>query len=143
MSPHWKLALTYAVAVSTFSALISLVVLLIYGGGHSVALLYGAFVGILSFVSTAFTVSLLTESSTSAGMIIGGGSFAARLGFATVALGIPAYLNLWPSVIMLAGFAAVYLAENVLLVPVLLGKGSASIGGAQISDERIERRTEV
>lgn len=143
MSPHWKLALTYAVAVSALSALISLVVLLVYGGGHSVALLYGAFIGILSFVSTAFTVSLLTESSTPAGMIIGGMSFVARLGFAAVALGVPAYLNLWPSVIMMAGFAAVYLAENVLLVPVLLGKKSASILGAQPTNERLERRTEV
>jgi hypothetical protein len=124
-------------------SLVGTLVLLVYGSEYSLALLYGVFIGILSFVSTAFTVSLLTESSTPAGMIIGGGSFAARLGFAAVALGIPAYLNLWPSVIMLAGFAAVYLAENVLLVPVLLGKGSASIGGAQVSDERIERRTKV
>lgn len=106
------------------------------------ALLYGALVGILSFVSTAFTVSLLTGSSTPIGMMIGSGSFLARLGFAAVALGIPAYLNLWPSVIMLTGFASVYLAENVLLVPVLLGK-NASILGAQSRNERIERRTEV
>ncbi len=143
MSPHWKLALTYAAAVSVMSALISLVVLLVYGGGYSVALLYGAFIGILSFVSTAFTVSLLTGRSTSAGMMVGGASFAARMGFAAVALGVPAYLDLWPAVVMLAGFAAVYLAENVLLVPVLLGKRPASIGGARTADERIERRTEV
>jgi hypothetical protein len=142
LSPHWRLALVYAVFVAVLSALISLIMLLVYGGGHSVALLYGAFVGILSFVSTAFTVSLLTGSSTPIGMMIGSGSFLARLGFAAVALGIPAYLNLWPSVIMLTGFASVYLAENVLLVPVLLGK-NASILGAQSRNERIERRTEV
>ncbi len=76
-------------------------------------------------------------------MMVGGASFAARMGFATVALGVPAYLDLWPVVIMLAGFASVYLAENVLLVPVLLGKSRASIGGAQPASERIERRTEV
>ncbi len=135
--------MVYAASVVVVFSLVGTLVLLVYGSEYSLALLYGVFIGILSFVSTAFTVSLLTESSTPAGMIIGGGSFAARLGFAAVALGIPAYLNLWPSVIMLAGFAAVYLAENVLLVPVLLGKGSASIGGAQVSDERIERRTKV
>jgi hypothetical protein len=133
----------YAVFATILSALVALVVLLVHGGGHSVALSYGAFVGILSFVSTAFTVSLLTASSTPVGMMIGGGSFVARLLFAAIALGVPAYLDLWPAVIMLAGFAAVYLAENVLLVPVLLGKRHASIGGAQPVGERIERRTKV
>lgn len=142
MSPHWRLALVYAGSVAALAALISFIVFMVFGGGHSIALLYGAFVGILSFVSTAFTVSLLTKSSTPIGMMVGGGSFVARLGFAAVALGVPAYLNLWPSVIMLAGFASVYLAENVLLVPVLLGR-NASVCGAQPVSERIERRTEV
>ena len=67
----------------------------------------------------------------------------AHLGLAAVALGVPAHLDLWPAVIMLAGFASVYVAENVLLVPVLLGKGHASIGGAQPVGERTERRTKV
>ena len=129
-----------AVAVSVSAAV---AVFFVYGGGYSVALLYGVFVGILSFVSTALTVSLLVGSSTPVGMMVGGASFAARLGFAAVALGGPAYLDLWPAVTMLAGFAAVYLAENVLLVPVLLGKSSASISGTQPASERIERRTEV
>ena len=143
MSPHWRLAVVYAASVVVVSLLVGFPVFLVYGGGYSVALLYGAFIGVLSFVSTAFTVSLLTGSSTSIGMVIGGLSFAARLGFAAVALGVPAYLNLWPEVIMLAGFATVYLAENVLLVPVLLGKKSADILGTQTKNERIERRTEV
>jgi hypothetical protein len=34
-----------------------------------------------------------------------------------VALGAPAYLELWPVVAMMAGVAGVYLAENVVLLP--------------------------
>ena len=142
MSAHWRLAVLYAVSVVALSSLIGFLVFLAYGGAYSVALLYGALVGLLSFVSTAFTVSLLTGRSTPVGMMIGGASFAARIGFAAVALGVPAYLNLWPEVIMLAGFAAVYLAENILLVPVLLGKNTR-IMGTQPTNERVERRTEV
>ena len=44
---------------------------------------------------------------------IGAGSFVVRLVFAAAVLGIPAYLGLWPVVPMLAGFAGVYVAENV------------------------------
>lgn len=129
MSPHWRLALVYAASVVALSLLVGITVFLVYGGEYALALLYGALVGLLSFVSTAFTVSLLTGRSTSVGMMIGGASFAARMGFATVALGVPAYFEWWPAVIMLAGFVSVYLAENVLLVPALLGKKSASILG--------------
>lgn len=122
MSPHWRLALVYAGSVMVLSTLVGLMVLPVYGGAYSVALLYGAFVGILSFVSTAVTVSLLTGRLASLGMMIGGASFMARMGFAAVALGVPAYLDLWPVVVMLGSFAAVYLVKNVLLVPVLLDK---------------------
>ena len=48
-----------------------------------------------------------------AGVMIGAGSFVARLVFAAAVLGIPAYLELWPVLPMLAGFAGVYVAENV------------------------------
>ncbi len=133
----------YAVSAVILSALVDLVVLVVYGVAYAVALLYGALVGILSFVSTAFTVSLLTGRSKSVGVMIGGASFAARMGFAAVALGVPAYFDLWPIVVMLAGFVSVYMAENVLLVPVLLGRRSANIRGARLASERVERRTEV
>ena len=43
--------------------------------------------------------------------------FAARYGFVAGALGIPAYMGLWPLAPMLFGFAAVYVAENVVLLP--------------------------
>lgn len=133
----------YAVSAVIVSTLAGLVVLLVYGGAYSVALLYGASVGILSFVSTAFTVSLLTGRSTPVGVMIGGASFAARMGFAAVALGVPAYLDSWPVVVMMAGFAAVYVAENVLLVPVLFGKRSASVRAGYPVGEGVERRTEI
>ena len=47
-----------------------------------------------------------------------------RSGFVAVALGIPAYLDLWPVVAMLGGFAGVYLAENAVLLPWVLGAAS-------------------
>nr|MDQ3834142.1 hypothetical protein [Actinomycetota bacterium] len=61
-----------------------------------------------------------------------------RYGFVVVALGVPAYLGLWPVVIMLVGFAGVYLAENVVLLPgVLMAKTEHSVS------ERVERRIEA
>ncbi|HET6886190.1 MAG TPA: hypothetical protein VFH32_08180 [Rubrobacteraceae bacterium] len=68
---------------------------------------------VVSFVSTAFTISLFAGRSVAAGLVIGAGSFVVRLAFAAAVLGIPAYLGLWPVVPMLAGFAGVYVAENV------------------------------
>jgi hypothetical protein len=67
----------------------------------------------LSFLSTALTISLFAGRSVAAGVMIGAGSFVVRLIFAAAVLGIPAYLGLWPVVPMLAGFAGVYVAENV------------------------------
>ena len=78
-----------------------------------------ATVGVLSFVSTAVTVSWLTRG-TRAWVLAGAGSFVARYGFVAVALGVPAYLGLWPALAMLAGFGGVFLAENVVLVPFAL-----------------------
>lgn len=143
MSPHWRLAIVYAAFVTALSILVCTGVLYLYGGAYAAALLYGVLVGVLSFVSTALTVTLLMGRSTSVGVMIGGASFGARLGFAAVALGIPAYLGLWPVVTMLAGFASVYIAENVLLVPVLLGKRSSGVPVGRPVGEGVERRTEV
>jgi hypothetical protein len=42
--------------------------------------------------------------------------FAARYGFMAAALGIPAFIGPWPLAPMLFGFAAVYVAENVVLL---------------------------
>ena len=141
MSAHWRLALRYAAWVSVGAALIGAVVWFLFGAAHAGAVLYGVGAGIVSFVSTALTVSLLTGGSKAAGMMIGTASFAARLGFAAGALGVPAYLDLWPVAAMLAGFVGVYLAENVvLLLGVLLGRAGAGRDVGRAVRERVERR---
>jgi hypothetical protein len=140
MSTHWRLAVRHAVWVSAGAALAGAVVWFLYGEAYAGAFLYGVGVGIVSFVSTALTVSLLMGRSTAFGVMIGAASFLARYGFAAVALGVPAYLGLWPVVAMLVGFAGVYLAENVVLLPgVLMGKRN---GGRPVRG-RVERRVEA
>jgi F0F1-type ATP synthase assembly protein I len=113
MSDHWRLALWYAAWLLGLAALISAALFLVYGGVHAWSFLYGAGAAVLSFVSTALTISLFAGRSMAAGVMIGGASFVVRLVFAAAVLGIPAYLRLWPVVPMLAGFAGVYIAENV------------------------------
>ena len=113
MSDHWRLALWYAAWLLGIAALISAALFLVYGGVHAWSFLYGAGAAVLSFVSTALTISLFAGRSMAAGVMIGGASFVVRLVFAAAVLGIPAYLGLWPVVPMLAGFAGVYVAENV------------------------------
>ncbi len=141
MSPHWRLAFSYAIWVSAGAAVVGVLIWFLYGRSHAGAFIYGAEVGIVSFVSTALTVSLLTGRSKAFGMMIGGGSFMARYGFAAVALGVPAYLSLWPVVAMLIGFAGSYLAENVVLLPrVLVAKVTPS---GSVVRETGERRVEV
>jgi hypothetical protein len=111
------LAIPVAVAIFCF-----------YGAAHAGAFLHGVGTGILSFASTALTVSLMPVRSTVHGVVMWAGSFVARYGFVTVALGVPAYLGLWPVVAMLAGFAGVYLAENVVLLPgVMRAIGTPSV----------------
>ncbi len=140
MSTHWRLAVRHAAWVAAGAALAGAVVWFLYGEAYAGAFLYGVGVGIVSFVSTALTVSLLMGRSTAFGVMIGAASFLARYGFAAVALGVPAYLGLWPVVPMLVGFAGVYLAENVVLLPgVLMGKRN---GGRSVR-ERVERRVEA
>ena len=113
MSDHWRLALRYAAWTLAAAILISAMLLLVYGASQAWAFFYGAGTAVLSFLSTALTISLFAGRSMAAGVMIGAGSFVARLVFATAVLGIPAYLGLWPVVPMLAGFAGVYVAEHV------------------------------
>ena len=112
MSDHWRVALRYAAWILAAAILISAALLLVYGAGHAWSFFYGAGTAVLSFLSTALTISLFAGRSMAAGVMIGAGSFVARLVFAAAVLGIPAYLGLWPVVPMLAGFAGVYVAEN-------------------------------
>src|SRR5215210_8686801 len=113
MSDHWRVALKYAAWFLAAAVVISGVLLFVYGVGHAWSFFYGAGAALLSFVSTALTISLFAGRSVAAGVMIGAGSFMVRLAFAAVVLGIPAYLGLWPVVPMLVGFAGVYVAENV------------------------------
>jgi F0F1-type ATP synthase assembly protein I len=113
MSDHWRLALRYSAWILAAAVVISGLILLFYGAAHAWSFFYGAGTAVLSFLSTALTISLFAGRSMAAGVMIGAGSFVARLVFAAAVLGIPAYLGLWPVVPMLAGFAGVYVAENV------------------------------
>ena len=76
------------------------------------------------------------------GMMVGAFSFAGRCLLAAGALGVPAYLGLWPVLPMLGGFAGVYLAENIVLMPGALKISHASIR-REATHETVERRTEA
>lgn len=140
MSPHWQLAFRYAVWVSAGAALVGVVVWLLYGEAYAGAFLYGVGVGVVSFVSTAFSVSMLTGRSRASDMLICAGSFVVRYGFVAVALGVPGYLGLWPVAPMLIGCVGVYLAENVMLLP---GVMRVRLDTGRPVRERVERRVQI
>ena len=140
MSPHWQLAFRYAAWVSVGAALVGVVVWFLYGEAYAGAFLYGVSVGVVSFVSTAFSVSMLTGRSKASDMVICAASFVARYGFVAVALGVPGYLDLWPVVPMLIGCVGVYLAENVMLLP---GVMRVRLDAGRPVRERVERRVKV
>lgn len=135
MSDHWRLALRYAVWLLGAAVLISAALFLLYGESHAWSFFYGAGAAILSFVSTALTISLFAGRSVAAGVLIGAGSFVARLVFAAAVLGIPAYLDLWPVVPMLIGFAGVYVAENVAAAFRVAGSRSVKPGPRRASEQ--------
>ncbi len=140
MSAHWRLALSGAAWMAVLAVPVGAAIFFFYSAAHAWSFAYGAGNGILSLVSTALTVSLLTGRSMTIAMMVGAASFAGRLAFAAAALGIPAYLELWPVLPMLAGFAGVYVAENVVLLP-RAPKIRREVGKSL--DEKIERRAEV
>ena len=144
MSDHWRLALKYAVWILAAAVVISGVLLLVLGAGHAWSFFYGAGAGVVSFLSTAITISLFAGRSMAAGLMIGAGSFLVRLAFAAVVLGVPAYLGLWPVVPMLIAFAGVYVAENVAaMFRVASSKGGAGAkraAGEREAGERESRR---
>ena len=146
MGSHWKLAVRYTTWTTAFAVLIGGVVWYYYGNSYAAALLYGVFVGLVSFVSTALSVSLITGRSELL-RALGAMSFFLRYGFVAVALGVPAYFGLWPVVAMMAGFAGVYLAENVVLLPgVARMMSKASESKRRVVDpegEEVERRVTV
>jgi hypothetical protein len=142
MSGHWRLALRCAAWMVALAVPAGAAALYVFGGAHAGSFLYGVGVGIVSFVSTALTVSLLSGRSQMAGVMIGGASFGGRYGFAAGALGVPAYMELWPVVAMLVGFVAVYVAETVVLVPWAL-RAIRAPGAGDVVGEGVERRAEA
>jgi len=146
VSPHWRLALWHVAWVCVGAVPVGAVVWLLYGGSYAGACLYGVGMGAVSFISMAATVSMLTARS-SVRQALGAALFVGRYSFAAGALGIPAYLDLWPVAAMLFGFTAVYLAENVVLLPMVSGVLS-SPGGKRAANacserEKVERRVEA
>lgn len=119
MSAPWRLAFRCGLWTMVLAAPVAALIWYLFSGVHAGAFSYGVGIGLVSFISTALTVTLLTGGG-AAWVVAGVGSFVARYGFVVAALGVPAYLGLWPVVAMLGGFAAVHLAENVVLVPVAL-----------------------
>ncbi len=146
MGDHWRLAFRCAGWIVALMVPVAALLLFVYGLAHAEAFAYGVGIGLVSLLSTALTVSLLWGPSMTVGMMVGALSFVARCGFAAGALGVPAYLGLWPALPMLGGFAGVYLAENIVLMP-----GAIKISHASIKREAerlkreatIERRAEA
>jgi hypothetical protein len=134
MSGHWQLAFRSAGWMALLAAVAVAVISYLFDMDSAVA-----GVGLLSFVSTAVTVSLLTGWSKVIGVVLGVGSFVARYGFVAIALGIPIYRDLWPALPALGGFAAVYFAETVLLVPWSIRMMIIPVTERQV-DEGAERR---
>lgn len=116
MSVHWRLALRSSAWMLGLSVLVVSVVAYLYGGGYAGAAGYGVAVGLVSWISAALTVSLLTNGP-GLWRMAGAASFFVRYIFVAVALGIPAYLGSWPALAMFGGFAGVYVAENTVLLP--------------------------
>lgn len=143
MSPHWRLALWYVAWICVAAIPVGMGVWFLYGAVYAGVFLYGVGMGAVSFVSIAVTVSMLTAHS-SVWRGVGMAFFVGRYGLLAGALGIPAYMGLWPVAPMLFGFAAVYVAENVVLLPGVsrvLGGTRAKRAGVRPRREKVERRT--
>ncbi len=138
MGDHWRLAFRCAGLIVALMTPVAALLLFLYDLAHAEAFAYGVGIGLISLLSTALTVSLLWGPSMTIGMMVGAFSFVARCGLAAGALGVPAYLGLWPVLPMLGGFAGVYLAENIVLMP-----GAIEISHASIKREAERARREA
>jgi hypothetical protein len=116
VSGHWRLVARNTAWIVALTIPVGGTIFYAYNMAHAGSFLYGVGTGLLSLVTMAFSVSLLTGPSKRIRMI-GAFSFIVRYGFVVAILGVPAYLELWPIVGMLGGFAGVYLLENVILLP--------------------------
>lgn len=142
MSTHARLALKGAAIALALAVPIVAVVWYYSDRAHAVSFVYGVGVGVVGFASIALTVSLMTVRPTGLRVLLGFASYAGRLLLVVAAVGVPAYLRVWPVVPMLCGLAGVYAVENVLLLKmapksVRAGDPARSVGGG------VERRTGV
>jgi hypothetical protein len=142
MGDHWRLAFRCAGWIFALMVPVGALLLYVYGVAHAEAFAYGVGIGLVSLLSTALTVSLLWGPNMTVGIMVGVFSFVGRCLFAAAALGVPAYLGLWPVLPMLGGFAGVYLAENIVLMPKALKISHASIR-REATRKSVERRTEA
>lgn len=128
-----------AVVMVALAIPVAAVIWLYLDRGSAVSFLYGSGVGVASFATIAVTVSLLTVRPTGTRVMLGLAVYAGRLVFAGVAVGGAVYLDPWPVLPMLCGFAGVYVLENVLLLfmaPTTVRRSRAGIGAARGTSER-------
>jgi hypothetical protein len=142
MGDHWRLAFRCVGWIFALMVPVGALLLYFYGLAHAEAFAYGVGIGLVSLLSTALTVTLLWGPNITVGIMVGVFSFVGRCLFAAAALGVPAYLGLWPVLPMLGGFAGVYLAENIVLMPRALKISHASIR-REAGRKSVERRTEA
>jgi hypothetical protein len=142
MGEHWRLAFRCAGWIFALMVPLTVLILYLYGVAHAEAFAYGVGIGLVSLLSTALTVSLLWGPNMAVGIMVGAVSFVGRCLLAAGALGVPAYLGLWPVLPMLGGFVGVYLAENIVLMPRALKISHASIR-REATRESVERRTKA
>jgi hypothetical protein len=145
MSDHWRLAFRCAGLIILLAIPAGALLMYLYSGPHAGAFAYGVAVGLLSLLSTALTVTLLSRRSMAGGMAVGAASFAGRCGFAAGRSVRPLTWSCGPCFPPWAGFAGVYLAENVVLLPGALKISHASIKreAERSARERVERRAEA
>ncbi|MDQ3237915.1 MAG: hypothetical protein M3397_01645 [Actinomycetota bacterium] len=140
MSAHWRLAAWGAALTISVSLVAAVVVGYYFDVMHAGAFLYGAAIGVLSFTSIAMTAALLGGRISSDRIVLGLAVYFGRLVFAAGAVGIPLYLESWPALPMLCGFAGVYVVENLAL---LFGASKTATTIRRPVSERVERREGV
>lgn len=146
MRTLWRLAAGSAAAVVVFATPAAVAVFRLAGESAGFAFLYGVGVGLITFVSIALTVGLMTVRPTGPRVMWGTISYVGRLLFAAAAITVPVLLDLWPVLPMLGGFAGVYIVENVALLWAAsrsMGSFDYRQGEPERAYENVERRIEV
>lgn len=87
-----------------------------FGGPEAWSFLYGVVVGLVTFATIAFAVTMVFGPATELRRLVGAFIYVGRFAFAAAAILVPVSLGLWPVVPMLCGFVGVYIVENVFLL---------------------------